>query len=147
MIRRPPRSTLFPYTTLFRSALDDAQWLDNATLAALPALARDSARRRVLLVLGVARGAPEGGERFDVLRARLGRDLEGSVVRLGRLDAAALRRLAAWAVPAYGAEELDRLVRRGGRDTAGGPPPPPAPRPAPGPGGPAAARPPRPRPR
>src|SRR3712207_7994716 len=24
MIRRPPRSTLFPYTTLFRSALDDA---------------------------------------------------------------------------------------------------------------------------
>src|SRR6516165_11197425 len=26
MIRRPPRSTLFPYTTLFRSCL----WLDNA---------------------------------------------------------------------------------------------------------------------
>src|SRR3712207_7849107 len=25
MIRRPPRSTLFPYTTLFRSADDDAQ--------------------------------------------------------------------------------------------------------------------------
>src|SRR5258708_14918844 len=25
MIRRPPRSTLFPYTTLFRSALDEAQ--------------------------------------------------------------------------------------------------------------------------
>src|SRR5258708_23480832 len=24
MIRRPPRSTLFPYTTLFRSALDQA---------------------------------------------------------------------------------------------------------------------------
>src|SRR5690349_23766417 len=24
MIRRPPRSTLFPYTTLFRSALQDA---------------------------------------------------------------------------------------------------------------------------
>src|SRR5260370_28890712 len=24
MIRRPPRSTLFPYTTLFRSAMDDA---------------------------------------------------------------------------------------------------------------------------
>src|ERR1039457_7537659 len=24
MIRRPPRSTLFPYTTLFRSACDDA---------------------------------------------------------------------------------------------------------------------------
>src|SRR3712207_5529677 len=27
MIRRPPRSTLFPYTTLFRSAmLDDHEW-------------------------------------------------------------------------------------------------------------------------
>src|SRR2546426_5973008 len=25
MIRRPPRSTLFPYTTLFRSALDPAE--------------------------------------------------------------------------------------------------------------------------
>src|SRR6266571_2171422 len=80
-------------------ALDDAQWLDGATLLALPALARDTARRRVLLLLGVARGAPEA-ERFDALRSRLGRDLEGSVVRLGRLDAAALYRLspdaAAW---------------------------------------------------
>src|SRR3712207_7192868 len=27
MIRRPPRSTLFPYTTLFRSDLLDAQYL------------------------------------------------------------------------------------------------------------------------
>src|SRR3712207_8263111 len=25
MIRRPPRSTLFPYTTLFRSIVDDAE--------------------------------------------------------------------------------------------------------------------------
>src|SRR3712207_9024535 len=28
MIRRPPRSTLFPYTTLFRSIID-AQWKDH----------------------------------------------------------------------------------------------------------------------
>src|SRR5687768_18014608 len=28
LIRRPPRSTLFPYTTLFRSALTDARWAD-----------------------------------------------------------------------------------------------------------------------
>src|SRR2546430_9088583 len=28
MIRRPPRSTLFPYTTLFRSALDQRRLLD-----------------------------------------------------------------------------------------------------------------------
>src|SRR3989449_3672824 len=26
MIRRPPRSTLFPYTTLFRSARPDREW-------------------------------------------------------------------------------------------------------------------------
>src|SRR2546422_9220420 len=30
MIRRPPRSTLFPYTTLFRSA-QKTQWGDSAT--------------------------------------------------------------------------------------------------------------------
>src|SRR2546430_5376797 len=27
MIRRPPRSTLFPYTTLFRSLMADLRWL------------------------------------------------------------------------------------------------------------------------
>ncbi len=99
-------------------ALDDAQWTDAATLAALPALARDTTRHPVLLLLGVARGAPEA-ERLDALRARLGRDLEGSVVRLGRLDAAALRELAAWGLPAYGEDALDRLARRLERDTAG----------------------------
>src|SRR3712207_7800049 len=28
MIRRPPRSTLFPYTTLFRSVVTPASWLE-----------------------------------------------------------------------------------------------------------------------
>src|SRR5437899_7911317 len=28
MIRRPPRSTLFPYTTLFRSRTQHAAWID-----------------------------------------------------------------------------------------------------------------------
>src|SRR3712207_8097989 len=39
MIRRPPRSTLFPYTTLFRSSLDAAGRLRGspAALAAHPA--------------------------------------------------------------------------------------------------------------
>src|SRR2546429_5212069 len=31
MIRRPPRSTLFPYTTLFRSPYNDLQVLKDAT--------------------------------------------------------------------------------------------------------------------
>src|SRR3989442_10021319 len=30
MIRRPPRSTLFPYTTLFRSQIDGQFWRDVA---------------------------------------------------------------------------------------------------------------------
>src|SRR2546422_7792980 len=30
MIRRPPRSTLFPYTTLFRSASSAARWLEKS---------------------------------------------------------------------------------------------------------------------
>src|SRR3712207_7680807 len=32
MIRRPPRSTLFPYTTLFRSRLSEAHQLSASTL-------------------------------------------------------------------------------------------------------------------
>jgi len=98
--------------------LDDAHWLDAATLAMLPALARDTARRPVMLLCGVGRGAPESA-RLDELRARLGRDLEGAVIRLGRLDAAALSALVAWALPGYGADEAARLVRRVERDTAG----------------------------
>lgn len=98
--------------------IDDAQWLDARSLALLPALARDTAPHRVLLLLGVARGAPEG-ERFDALQGRLGRDLEGAVIRVGRLDQTALGELVAWAVPAYTADERDRLVRRAERDTAG----------------------------
>src|SRR5258708_36949462 len=39
MIRRPPRSTLFPYTTLFRSALLDAP-LSRVTQAQYAALIR-----------------------------------------------------------------------------------------------------------
>jgi len=99
-------------------ALDDVQWSDAATLAALPALARDTAARAVLLLLGLSRGSPDS-ERLDELRARLGRDLEGTVVRLGRFDAAALRELVRWALPRYDADAAERLARRVERDTGG----------------------------
>jgi DNA-binding SARP family transcriptional activator len=99
-------------------ALDDAQWVDQATLRSLPALTRDVARARVMLVLGVARGSPEQA-RFDELRTRLGRDLEGAAVRVRRLDPAALRGLVEWGLPPYSAAEADRLARRIERDTAG----------------------------
>src|SRR2546427_4204540 len=35
MIRRPPRSTLFPYTTLFRSSLGKLRSISSATRASL----------------------------------------------------------------------------------------------------------------
>src|SRR2546427_9317077 len=99
-------------------ALDDVQWSDRATLATLPALARDTAARPVLLLLGLSRGSPDG-ERLDELRARLGRDLEAAVVRLGRFDAAALRELVGWALPRYDADDAERLTRRVERATGG----------------------------
>src|SRR3989442_16041062 len=34
MIRRPPRSTLFPYTTLFRSALQGETWVAGTRMGA-----------------------------------------------------------------------------------------------------------------
>src|SRR2546421_818162 len=43
MIRRPPRSTLFPYTTLFRSDGSDAERPDSSRED--PVLRRDSTRR------------------------------------------------------------------------------------------------------
>src|SRR3712207_8440702 len=69
MIRRPPRSTLFPYTTLFRSydarkLLTDEHWKlwknpllgspSEEALAAYPALEQNDYQRNLELVLGAA---------------------------------------------------------------------------------------------
>src|SRR3712207_7419104 len=70
MIRRPPRSTLFPYTTLFRSA-------------------RDCGRGRVHYVdraRGVGRVRAVGGRVVNLVRARRVR-----VHRAGRADGHAAR--------------------------------------------------------
>src|SRR5688572_30949667 len=42
MIRPPPRSTLFPYTTLFRSDFDPFASAQNTSCHAAPSSARDS---------------------------------------------------------------------------------------------------------
>src|SRR3712207_8663682 len=55
MIRRPPRSTLFPYTTLFRSGRIVAD-----TLAAVSAAARPGVRLRELDELAADRIAAAG---------------------------------------------------------------------------------------
>src|SRR3712207_7282064 len=70
MIRRPPRSTLFPYTTLFRSA----DRLDRA------AVAHEAARAGVLPLVGlhgvraVVQHRVAGLGRVRGLARRLGRD-------------------------------------------------------------------------
>src|SRR2546422_1110466 len=68
MIRRPPRSTLFPYTTLFRSRDPPAAPRRTAHGAAAPHRQRD------------ARGAhPDGGDR--------GRERAGGPARRSAVDA------------------------------------------------------------
>src|SRR3712207_7354047 len=54
MIRRPPRSTLFPYTTLFRSHFDAVVILD-AEATSLQAVLPSIARARQVIAFGDAR--------------------------------------------------------------------------------------------
>src|SRR5690348_18007854 len=58
MIRRPPRSTLFPYTTLFRSPRDDRR-------------VSQTSRRRTAGARNAAAREPEGAHRSGGARARL----------------------------------------------------------------------------
>src|SRR3989442_9315360 len=72
MIRRPPRSTLFPYTTLFRSA-EVAASSDRAVVLALPE--RNALLKRV-------QGMPAGRARFEIARDRKSTRLNSSHVRI-----------------------------------------------------------------
>src|SRR3989441_10415713 len=86
MIRRPPRSTLFPYTTLFRSLSD--------VLDALTFLSLEQARAfliawmGILAVWGFAR--PGGGS--PLLRRLAGAALGALIVPLGGVAAVLLPR-------------------------------------------------------
>src|SRR5256885_6932791 len=55
MIRRPPRSTLFPYTTLFRSHLDGQYALEEGVRRAVAAT-RQLAKRQLTWMRGEALG-------------------------------------------------------------------------------------------
>src|SRR2546429_3520611 len=66
MIRRPPRSTLFPYTTLFRSSsMTFAIWADSL-------VSLESSRDRLLGVVGNRRQAADRSEEHtSELQSRL----------------------------------------------------------------------------
>jgi DNA-binding SARP family transcriptional activator len=99
-------------------AWDDAQDLDRETAATLPQLARDIGGARVLVVVSAASGERRP-EWLDGLRAQIGRGITGEAIRVGRLDHAALAALAQWWLPRYAAADLERVVRRVERDSAG----------------------------
>src|SRR3712207_8461094 len=63
MIRRPPRSTLFPYTTLFRSVLDSSKRLRgrSSRAAAAFAVAVRTLRQHAKHGFGGHRGERAGG--------------------------------------------------------------------------------------
>src|SRR2546425_11875180 len=106
MIRRPPRSTLFPYTTLFRSQrpVGAAQIADEADQLARRDLAGQDAR---------------GADPEDDDRAPGERELDAAVhPRLeahgprALLEATAVQLLEALVLPAGGAVQLDDVDRR-----------------------------------
>ena len=99
--------------------LDDAQWLDRVSLLALGAALRDLPNRKLTVLFAMLPEPPRA--ELDELRRRVGQDLRGAVVGLGPLDAAALRELAAWALPRYDAVALERVARRVASDSAGVP--------------------------
>src|SRR3712207_9539118 len=63
MIRRPPRSTLFPYTTLFRSQVHPAEALGHDLALVDPALHADPPERRARLVEAVVDVGAHGVQR------------------------------------------------------------------------------------
>jgi len=97
--------------------VDDAQWLDRESLLALGAAARDLAGAPALCVITAA-PQPSRPE-LDELRARLGRQLSGTTVKVGSLGEDAVRELAHLALPSYAGDQLDRLTRRVSADSAG----------------------------
>src|SRR3712207_8633442 len=73
MIRRPPRSTLFPYTTLFRSGLDAFhfgwRWIRTGVLP-LELIVRAGQHNDFVPVLQVGHGAARSEEHTSELQSR-----------------------------------------------------------------------------
>jgi predicted ATPase len=98
-------------------AIDDAQWLDAESYGTLEVLLRDLVRAPLALLLSVQADNPPA--ELDVLRARLGRDVAGEVVRLEPLAAADIAALVTQMMPGLEEAQRDRLTRRVLADSAG----------------------------
>jgi len=97
--------------------VDEAHWLDDDSLAALQALARDARDKPLLLVLTAMPSAD--APVLDEFRRALGGAIAGATLTLERLGADELRALAAWALPRYAPDALERVTRRLAVDSAG----------------------------
>jgi len=101
--------------------IDDAQWADGSTLAALRAVSSRDQRFASVLVLTIEHGA-ELSVDLRALVGSVGREIPGAVVRLEPLtqeDIAALTETTApWCT---GKEERDRLARRVAQESGGNP--------------------------
>ncbi len=97
--------------------VDDAYVLDRESLFALGGAVRDLAGAAIafLFTTPLHAACPE----LDDLRTRVERDVAGTTVKLGVLGSDSVRELAHWALPSYGAEQLDRVTRRILADSAG----------------------------
>ena len=97
--------------------LEDAQWLDRESLLAALATLRDASSAPLCIVVTVPSRVPRA--ELDEMRARLGRDVTGVVVRLGPLSEEAVVRMARWALPISDAGRIARVGRRVAADSGG----------------------------
>lgn len=97
--------------------IDDAQWLDQESLLAVGAAARDLTGAPVLCLITAAPQPPR--PELDELRARVGRELSGVLVKVGPLGEDAVYELAHLALPSYTSGQVHRVTRRVLADTAG----------------------------
>lgn len=119
---RPPvqaLSFLQAVTEVIRSAaseaplllvLDDVQEMDRESWHAIVGLVRSLSTSRLLVLMTASSDPPR--EELEHVLARLDRDLRGVAVTLEPLTQTDLVSLAAWALPDYDADELDRIARR-----------------------------------
>jgi predicted ATPase len=98
-------------------AVDDAQHLDDHSMFAIGRAFRDLSDRPLVVLFSLP---PRSGPTpLEELRARLGRDVSGTVVGLAPLDDEALASLVRWVLPSYDDAATGRLVRRLASDSAG----------------------------